>query len=95
VRHSAYINHSRYLNIWTPDKGQPKKPVLVFIYGGGFETGTTAGMDGSRLANRGDAVVVIPAYGFASLHITVANSHSDIVSEYSDSQTAPVSQTKI
>jgi carboxylesterase type B len=52
----------RYLNLWSPAKGEAKKPVLVFIYGGGFETGTTAGMDGSRLANREDAVVVLPGY---------------------------------
>lgn len=50
-----------YLNVWAPNKGEGNKPVLVFIYGGGFETGTTAGTDGSRLASRGDVVVVVPA----------------------------------
>jgi para-nitrobenzyl esterase len=55
------MNSYRYLNIWSPPKTEVRKPVLVFIYGGGFETGTTAGMDGSRLANREDAVVVVPA----------------------------------
>jgi carboxylesterase type B len=69
----SMLTNSRYLNIWSPDKGQPKKPVLVFIYGGGFETGTTAGMDGSRLANRGDGVVVLPGYDCSGLSITVTN----------------------
>jgi carboxylesterase type B len=64
---------SSYLNIWTPEKGEAKKPVLVFIYGGGFETGTTAGMDGSRLANRGDVVVVVPGYGELLFQTRVAN----------------------
>jgi carboxylesterase type B len=34
---------------------------MVFIYGGGFETGTTSTYDGAKLASLQDVVVVIPA----------------------------------
>jgi carboxylesterase type B len=47
---TSEYNLYRYLNLWTaPQKGEAKKAVMLFVYGGGFETGTTAGTDGSRL----------------------------------------------
>ncbi|MBI4768006.1 MAG: carboxylesterase/lipase family protein [Deltaproteobacteria bacterium] len=46
------------LNIWTPGIDSSKRPVLFFIHGGAFVTGTGASLDGSRLALRGDVVVV-------------------------------------
>ncbi len=46
------------LNIWTPAVDSSKRPVLFFIHGGAFVTGTGASLDGSRLALRGDVVVV-------------------------------------
>jgi para-nitrobenzyl esterase len=46
------------LNIWTPGVDSSKRPVLFFIHGGAFVTGTGASLDGSRLALRGDVVVV-------------------------------------
>ena len=46
------------LNIWTPAVDNQKRPVMFFIHGGGFVTGTGAGLDGSRLVLRGDVVVV-------------------------------------
>jgi cholinesterase len=53
------------LNLWTaPQKGEAKKAVMLFVYGGGFETGTTAGTDGSRLVDREDVVVVVPGWAF-------------------------------
>lgn len=48
------------LNIWVPDKHvDPKLPVMVWIYGGGFVAGTTseARQDGSHLAQKGVIVV--------------------------------------
>ena len=46
------------LNVWTSSLGDEKRPVLFFIHGGGFTTGTGASLDGSRLVSRGDVVVV-------------------------------------
>lgn len=53
-----------YLNVWAPESGQPNKPVLVWIYGGGFEGGTASSEDfsGAHLANRGDLIVVTINY---------------------------------
>ena len=51
-----------YLNIWTPAKKKDEKlPVLVWIYGGGFQWGYTAEMEfnGEALARRGIVVVSI------------------------------------
>lgn len=58
-----------YLNVWTPAvTGEEKFPVLVWIYGGGFQWGYTAEMefDAVRLARRG-IVVVTMAYRLAAL----------------------------
>jgi para-nitrobenzyl esterase len=46
------------LNIWTPGVDSAKRPVMFFIHGGAFVTGTGASLDGTRLALRGDVVVV-------------------------------------
>ncbi len=51
-----------YLNVWTPAKGPKERvPVLVWIYGGGFNAGSTAGAvtSGEKLAKRGVVVVSI------------------------------------
>jgi len=48
------------LNVWVPDKHvEPKLPVMVWIYGGGFVSGTTseARQDGYHLAQQGVIVV--------------------------------------
>jgi len=49
------------LNVWTPtlDKAA-KKPVLVYIHGGGYSggSGSSPVTDGAELARRGDAVVL-------------------------------------
>ena len=50
-----------YLNIWTPGLRDGKqRPVMFWIHGGGFASGSGAsnGTDGTRLAQRGDVVVV-------------------------------------
>ena len=48
------------LNIWTPAVDGNRRPVLVFLHGGGQAQGhgSAALFDGSRLARRGDIVVV-------------------------------------
>ena len=45
------------LNIWSPDPGSAKLPVMVWIPGGMFEAGSGATYDGSRFAR--DAVVCV------------------------------------
>lgn len=54
-----------YLNVWTPAKlsrsTKAKLPVLVYIYGGGFEAGDSSEKryDGEALARRGIVVVTV------------------------------------
>jgi para-nitrobenzyl esterase len=48
------------LNIWTASTSSADKPVLVYFHGGGFLSGSGSwpAYDGTRVAARGDAVVV-------------------------------------
>ncbi len=49
-----------FLNVWTPALDGGKRPVMVWLHGGGFTTGSGSSnaYDGVRLADRGDVVVV-------------------------------------
>lgn len=49
-----------YLNVWTPAADDNRRPVLVFLHGGGVAMGSGSAplLDGARLAARGDLVVV-------------------------------------
>jgi para-nitrobenzyl esterase len=47
------------LNIWTPDPGGARLPVMVWIPGGMFEAGSGATYDGSRFARDGVVCVTI------------------------------------
>lgn len=54
-------NNSQNLNIWTPGVNDGKKrPVMVWLHGGGFSTGSAneEGYDGENLSRGGDVVVV-------------------------------------
>jgi para-nitrobenzyl esterase len=61
------------LNIWTPEVGDARLPVMVWIHGGAFIVGTAAvpGYDGTRLARRGVVVVTVNyrlgAFGYLHL----------------------------
>ncbi|MHA2007610.1 MAG: carboxylesterase/lipase family protein [Promethearchaeota archaeon] len=46
------------LNIWTPSADQDKRPVMVWIHGGGLRTGSGRVYDGTSLVKRGNVVVV-------------------------------------
>jgi para-nitrobenzyl esterase len=48
------------LNVWTPALDASKRPVLVWLHGGGFEAGSGSSLlyDGTNLARRGDVVVI-------------------------------------
>jgi para-nitrobenzyl esterase len=66
-----------HLNVWTPSpkaNGHERRPVLVYIHGGAYNGGTVNSLlyDGTRLAQRGDVVVVtvnhrLNAFGFLYL----------------------------
>ncbi|MDQ1360966.1 MAG: para-nitrobenzyl esterase [Acidimicrobiaceae bacterium] len=57
------------LNIWTPGLGGKPRPVMVWIHGGGFNSGTGAGdlYRGGTLAREGDVVVVTINYRLGAL----------------------------
>ena len=48
------------INVWTPGLDDAKRPVMLWFHGGGFEAGSGSSRlyDGTRLARRGDVVVV-------------------------------------
>ncbi|MFE6287122.1 carboxylesterase/lipase family protein [Streptomyces sp. NPDC057877] len=70
-----------YLNVYTPAKRSlAKRPVMVWIHGGGFTVGSGTFYDGGKLAAKGDAVVVnfnyrLGAFGYLA--------HPDLASESS------------
>ena len=63
-----------YLNVWSPGLDDARRPVLVWIHGGAFNlgSGSQSPYDASKLARRGDAVVVtfnyrLGVFGFLRL----------------------------
>ncbi|HJU11028.1 MAG TPA: carboxylesterase family protein, partial [Candidatus Binataceae bacterium] len=56
-----------YLNIYTPDPPGSGLPVMVWIHGGTFLIGSGAQYDGSRLAAKGNLVVVTINYRLGPL----------------------------
>ena len=63
------------LNVYTPDlDANARRPVMFYIHGGGYITGTGGGpgLDGSNLAKFGDVVVVtinhrLNVFGYTNL----------------------------
>src|SRR5512139_910517 len=49
-----------FLNVWTPGIDNKKRPVMVWLHGGGFSSGSggDAITEGGNLARKGDVVVV-------------------------------------
>jgi para-nitrobenzyl esterase len=49
-----------YLNVWTPGSDAARRPVMVWLHGGGFAFGSGAQpiYQGDGLARAGDVVVV-------------------------------------
>ena len=58
-----------YLNIWTPQADNKKRPVMFWIHGGGFVIGASSRkrLNGSKLAVHGDVVVVSINYRLGAL----------------------------
>jgi para-nitrobenzyl esterase len=57
------------LTVWTPDRATPRsrRPVMVWIHGGGFLNGSSDIYNSRRLATRGDIVVVAINYRLGAL----------------------------
>jgi len=58
-----------HLTVWTPGADKRRRPVVVWLHGGAWQSGAGAldWYDGSRLAQRGDVVVVAVNYRLAAL----------------------------
>jgi para-nitrobenzyl esterase len=58
-----------YVNVWTPAVDGGRRPVMVWIHGGGFVIGSGAQSiyDGAELARRGDVVVITLNYRLGPL----------------------------
>jgi para-nitrobenzyl esterase len=55
------------LNVWTPPPAGEKRPVMVWIHGGGFFNGSGGIYDAQRMTTRGDIVVVTLNYRLGAL----------------------------
>lgn len=58
-----------HLTVWTPEADAKRRPVVVWLHGGAWQSGggALAWYDGARLAARGDMVVVAVNYRLAAL----------------------------
>ena len=63
-----------FLNVWTPGLDDQKRPVMVWLHGGGFSSGSGGDSfcEGKNLASKGDVVVVtvnhrLNVFGFLQL----------------------------
>ena len=67
------------LNIWTPGIDDSMRPVMVWIHGGGFTTGSGSSLlyRGDRLARMGDVVVVTINYRLGALGFLAHSSFAD------------------
>jgi para-nitrobenzyl esterase len=76
ANHTASAEDCLRLNVWTPGlSGASKRPVMVWLHGGGFTAGSGHDLlsyDGENLARRGDVVVItnnhrLNAFGYLDL----------------------------
>ncbi len=75
-----------YLNIWKADDGGTKKPVMVWIHGGAFETGGPIEYDSHNLVKENpEVIVVVVAYRLGALGF-LHLSHLSDGADYPDAQ---------
>ena len=70
-----------FLNVWSPGLDDAKRPVMVWLHGGGFSAGSggAAMYDGEALAARGDTVIVTVNHRlnvFGYLHLAELGGHA-------------------
>lgn len=67
-----------YLDVWTPSCDDARRPVLVWIHGGGVVLGWGSDpvYDGVRLCRRGDVVLVTVGYRLGALGVVA---HPDLI----------------
>lgn len=65
----SYAEDCLVLNVWTPGADAARRPVMVWLHGGGFTTGSGSQpiYRGACLAKRGDVVVVTVNYRLGAL----------------------------
>ena len=58
-----------HLTVWTPEVDKRRRPVLVWLHGGAWQSGagSLGWYSGAKLAARGDIVVVAPNYRLGAL----------------------------
>lgn len=66
---SAQSEDCLHLSVWTPGLDNRRRPVMVWLHGGGFTSGTSGSLlyRGDTLAQRGDVVVVAVEYRLGAL----------------------------
>lgn len=84
---AAFSEDCLYLNVWTPALNAGKRPVLVWLHGGGFSTGSGGSIlyDGTNMARTQDVVVLTINHRlnvFGYLDLSFANA------DYADSSNA-------
>lgn len=78
ARSSSTSEDCLYLDVFTPNNGGTKKPVMVWIHGGNFAGGSASGYDGRALAISQDVVVVsiqyrLSVFGFLTAEDSTGN----------------------
>lgn len=81
---SPYSEDCLFLNVWTPALGEGRRPVMVWLHGGGFATGSGSSpwYDGVAQAKKNDAIVVtvnhrLNAFGYLHLGPIFGDAYAD------------------
>ncbi len=81
---ATYAEDCLYLNVWTPQLNEGKRPVMVWLHGGGFSSGSGGSplYDGTNLARTEDVVVLtinhrLNAFGYLDLSAIGGDEYAD------------------
>jgi para-nitrobenzyl esterase len=81
---SPYSEDCLFLNVWTPAVGEGRRPVMVWLHGGGFRSGSGSSpwYDGVAKARKNDAIVVtvihrLNAFGYLHLGPIFGDAYAD------------------